>query len=213
MPFVALDVSGERYGRLVAVKRVANRGRATFWSFRCDCGKTTEAALGAVRSGDIQSCGCWKAESFLARAVHHGMAGSRTYLSWSNAKARCYNPKNKRFADYGGRGIAMCDRWRASFEAFLSDMGERPHGMTLDRKDVNGNYEPGNCRWATQSEQTTNTRNQKWIEVGGERLSLKQFAEREGVDYKSLWSRVRKTGRDPFEAVAAMRRGKWAPVV
>jgi hypothetical protein len=94
--------------------------------------------------------------------TQHGMSGTATYCCWANMKYRCNNPNSKKYSDYGGRGIRVCERWN-DFKVFFADMGEKPHGLTLDRKDNDGNYEPGNCRWATRSEQQGNTRRSRWF--------------------------------------------------
>ncbi len=119
---------------------------------------------GKLRSGKTKSCGCYardKASEWGKKATRHGHAGkrpSRTYQSWIAMRNRCYREKDVHYASYGGRGITVCGSWRASFEVFLADMGERPEGKTLDRIDPDGNYEPGNCRWATPVEQRANWR-------------------------------------------------------
>lgn len=209
MPFKAIDATGERHNRLEAVRRVGSKGRQPRWIFRCDCGNETESSIGAVRAGYIKSCGCLIGEANRARLLKHGYKGTPTYLSWQNAKARCYNPKNKRFSDYGGRGITMCDRWRENFEAFLEDMGERPDGDSIDRIDNNGNYEPGNCRWASKGQQNGNVRGRLRIEYEGQSYSIKEFSRLMGVDFANLYYRVRKAGQDPVQAVKALQSGKW----
>lgn len=212
MPFKAIDATGERNNRLTALRRVANKGRQPRWIFRCECGNEVEAAIGAVRSGAIKSCGCLIGEANRARLLKHGHKGTPTYLSWQNAKGRCFNPRNKRYYDYGGRGITMCDRWRDSFEAFLEDMGERPDGTSIDRIDNDGNYEPGNCRWATQGQQSGNIRGRARIEHEGAVYSIKEFATLMNVNFDNLRYRIR-AGHDPHLAVAALRSGKWRRIV
>jgi len=209
MPFKAIDATGEKHHRLTALRRVETKARQPRWMFRCDCGAEVEAAIGAVRAGSIKSCGCLIGEANRKRLLKHGYRGTPTYLSWQNAKARCFNPRNKSYADYGGRGITMCREWLESFEAFLADMGERPDGMSIDRIDNDGNYEPGNCRWASKGQQNANVRGRTRIEFEGQFYSIKEFAALMGVEFGSLWYRVRKAGQDPLLAAQALQSGKW----
>lgn len=206
-----IDKTGSKFGRLTAQKvcRPGNGERIKWWC-SCDCGNQLWVDSSDLGSGHTQSCGCLQTErAAQANSTHrYALPGrvSRTYLAWQRAKDRCVNPRNKRYADYGGRGVAMCDRWRENFEAFLDDMGDAPDGMSLDRwPNLNGNYAPGNCRWATPQMQSDNRRNTIWVEHEGERLSLKSYASRIGVSYKALFNRVRYKGQTPHEAAAALR--------
>jgi hypothetical protein len=122
----------------------------------------------------------------------HARGGKHTpeYHAWQNMRQRCGNPRNRRFRNWGGRGIKVCERW-ADFENFLADMGIRPHGTTLDRRDTNGHYEPGNCRWATPTEQGRNSRRNHLIEHNGERLCLAEWATKLGIAAATIRKRLK----------------------
>lgn len=166
----AIDLTGTRFGRLVPIVHEGhNKHRNALWRCRCDCGNEVVALSGNLRKGHTQSCGCFMKEMVSqtqkGRADTHGHhvngRPSRTYRTWRSMVQRCADPNNISYKYYGGRGIKVCERWQ-KFENFLADMGERPQGMTLDRyPDNNGNYEVGNCRWATAIQQRANRRDSR----------------------------------------------------
>jgi hypothetical protein len=166
MPRKPKNIIGNKYGRLTVLEDTGKRYNTTvIWKCQCDCGNDIEIRGDAIRSGNTKSCGCILkekvAERNISRSTHgHSKRGniSREYNSWANMKTRCYNPKNKDYHIYGGRGIKICERWLNSFDNFFIDMGERPEGKTLDRIDSDGNYEPSNCKWSTPYEQRMNQR-------------------------------------------------------
>lgn len=147
-------LEGQRFGRLVVLDLIAKKGEKTRLHCRCDCGNEARPLACNVLRGLAKGCGC----KVLEGNHVHGMWGSPEYKSWNMLTQRCTNPKNKRWQHYGGRGIRVCDRWLASFEAFYADMGARPPNTSIDRIDVNGHYEPGNCRWADAKTQRANQR-------------------------------------------------------
>lgn len=202
MPARPLDLTGQRYGRLTAVKDTGlKKNTNAVWIFLCDCGNQIERPSGSVRSGKTSSCGCLRSEQkskhmkanagvYNSERATHGMTGTPTFVSWDAMRQRCLNPNHKSFEDYGGRGILVCERWLDSFENFLEDMGERPQDTTLDRKDTNGNYEPGNCRWATSKTQSNNKRSSRYITFMGLTKTLKEWADAAGISNKTLAYRL-----------------------
>lgn len=184
------NITGQTFGRLTALHYKGSRK----WEFKCSCGTIKVASGKDVRTGKTQSCGCLNKERTAAAASTHGYSGTSTYNTWKGVKYRCSSSRCKAYKDYGGRGITVCDRWLNSFENFLEDMGERPSSShSIDRIDVNGNYEPSNCRWATRAEQNNNQRQHSNAFVFDGKSS-KQLAQELGIHYSSVIKRVKRAG-------------------
>ena len=197
------DRTGERYGRLVVtgLARRAERGGNHLFETLCDCGVISEKWYCNLRSGASSSCGCLRSEVTTRINTKHGMVASPTYRSWQDMRKRCENDRAKRYADYGGRGISVCARW-ARFENFLADMGERPKGKTLDRIDVNGDYEPDNCRWADSKTQARNKRNNVRLAAKGQIKTIAEWAEVSPVTQPTITNRLQ-AGWDIEDAIFA----------
>ncbi len=179
------DYSGIVFGRLTAL-RLIERDRVWnnhLWLFRCSCGTEKEIRLKSVRMGHTRSCGCLFSECMVKRNTTHGLTKKfpKEYRSWKDMRSRCRNPNNTDYRNYGGRGISICDRWD-DFAAFVEDMGYRPDGLTIDRIDTNGNYEPGNCRWASEKVQANNKRTNVRVTVEGETRTLQEWSDHFGID-------------------------------
>lgn len=188
------DITGQVFGRLtvLAPRKV---GRKYRWLCRCECGNETIVQRGALLGGTTASCGCLATEMLIARSSTHCMTRTPEHRTWAGMKSRCYNQHTHSFSDYGGRGITVCNRWRESFEAFYADMGPRPSPRhSLDRIDNDGNYEPGNCRWATRSEQQTNKRNNHRLELNGECLTIADWSRKLGFPKWLIRQRIVKQG-------------------
>lgn len=166
------------------------------WKCQCDCGNMSIVKASNLRRGKTKSCGCYESDSKSERAKTHGMHKSREYFSWQSMRRRCENEREPGYEIYGGRGIQVCERWSNSFADFYADMGPRPDGTSIDRLDVNGNYEPGNCRWATREEQARNTRANRLITYNGETLCAQEWAHRLKMNQATLRSRVFRLGWD-----------------
>ena len=174
-------VPGDRFGMLTAVVAI----KPKLWRCLCDCGQDTIVDQWRLVRSLNYSCGCARRARFLT----HGDTRTATWRSWANMIRRCYQKNHPTFLHYGSRGIAVCERWR-NFESFLADMGQRPPGMSIERKDVDGNYEPANCKWATTDEQNNNKRTTHWVEVDGARLSLSKACRLKGIPYDRVRQRL-----------------------
>lgn len=178
---------GQRFGRVVVLGICGKdtHGRAIALC-RCDCGLTPVIDLYKLRIGHTRSCGCLRQEL----NTTHGGSYSVTYSSWRMMKKRCNDPNYPKYDSWGGRGIRVCQRW-CEFKEFLEDMGHRPSGTSLDRINNDGDYEPGNCRWATRKEQNSNTRRNVLLTFNGKTQNLTEWARELNVRYLVLWGRLK----------------------
>ena len=190
------NLQGLRFGRLVVTGRASSANRMVRWHCRCDCGSLLRIVIGqSLRRGATLSCGCLLAQRAAEGKLTHGQSrGVSEYGIWLSMRARCRNPKNTSYPNYGGRGISVCARWD-SFEAFLADVGPRPSPEhSIDRfPDNDGNYEPGNVRWATRVEQARNRRDSsrsRWITHDGRTQTLTQWARETGIRIFTIQSRL-----------------------
>lgn len=170
-----IDLTGRQFDRWTVVKYGENRNRNHLWWCHCQCGTEKLIAGSSLHRGLSRSCGCYWRD--LMHEVHKGLRKSPTYHSWDNMIGRCYRPSQPDYARYGGRGIVVCDRWKQSFGNFLDDMGEKPTNTSIDRyPNKNGDYEPGNCRWATVEQQQNNKENNVRVLYREVEYSLKELA-------------------------------------
>ncbi len=158
------NIAGQKFGRLTAIKYThSNNDHKSCWDCICECGAFVNVTGKSLRSGGTKSCGCLKKESGTSNRLKHGFKRRAyihpLYYTWQAMIDRCHRPNNKKYHCYGGRGIKVCDKWRHDFTSFLNDMGEKTSPkLTLERINNEGNYEPGNCKWATWAEQSMNKR-------------------------------------------------------
>lgn len=187
----AEDLSGRRFGLLrVVCKAAPDKSGNIRWACKCDCGNITLSRRASLFSGETTSCGCERAK----KCRKHGGYGTRLYRIWVGMKDRCYRSKHIAYARYGGRGIRVCDEWKDDFSAFREWALNNGYDdkLTIDRIDSNGNYEPSNCRWASYLEQENNSSNCTYIEYGGKRMSLADWAREVGLPYTTVSNRYYK---------------------
>lgn len=187
------DITGQQFGRLTVLYRLHNNHKKdAYWLCVCDCGNLKEVRLDHLQNGNSKSCGCLAKEITSKRSVKHKQCNTRLYKIWGSMKRRCYNVKDKRYTDYGGRGIAVCSEWRNDFMSFYnwSMANGYNDNLTIDRIDVNGNYEPSNCRWATHKQQARNRRNNKLYTLNGVTKCLAEWCEILGLNYHTINVRI-----------------------
>lgn len=191
-----IDISGKKYGRLLVLSYYGTKNRRSQWLCKCDCGKEVIVDGYRLRSGKTKSCGCLSKETAREKATKHGMSSSRIYFIHNSMNERCFNPNSSEYYNYGYRGISVCDAWkgRIGFENFLKWSMKNGYSddLSIDRINVNGNYEPSNCRWVTQKEQMNNTRFNLFVEYNGETYTLSEWSEKLKIPYKTLYQRLKR---------------------
>lgn len=204
-----MDRTGQKMGILEVKSYSHFDGKNHYWNVQCECGVKKLKNSAALSNSKLKSCGCLTKAIIRKAKTKHGQshkndgAPTRTYKCWCGMKARCTQSSRKGWFDYGGRGITFCERWN-SFENFLEDMGEAPKKMTLDRINVNGNYEPSNCRWASAKQQANNRKNNTLITYQGKTQTLQQWSDEIGVARDTLSLRI-KSGMPLDRAMSSKR--------
>lgn len=185
-----IDLTEQRFGRLVVIRRNGkNKHNHVIWLCLCDCGTEINVISDRLRNGNTKSCGCFRREINTKHGHRTRIKTTQTYRSWSQMIQRCNNPNYNNYYRYGGRGIAVCERW-LKFENFLKDMGESPKGYQIDRINSNGNYKLDNCKWSTPQEQQRNRCNNRLITYQGRTQCLSAWSEELGIDYNRLYQRL-----------------------
>jgi hypothetical protein len=194
--------SGQRYGALTVIGFSERRRGHVYWKTMCECGKPKEVSTTNLLNGSVSSCGCVTSLIRSARKTTHGMTKTTEYKSWLCMKERCSNKSNPEFSSYGGRGITVCENWTDSFERFFDDMGEKPSpSHSIDRINVNGNYEPSNCRWATMREQLNNKQNTLFLTIDGETKCFTDWLPACKAGRVLTWIRIFRLGWSHKDAV------------
>jgi len=196
-----LNLTGQKFGRLTAIKIIGkNKAKNNIWECKCECGNFVNVIAHNLVNGHTKSCGCLQKEkvsiNIIKRNTTHGKSDSTLYKKWCGMKRRCYNPHDKRYPDYGGRGIKICDKWVNDFKAFYDwaiKNGYRD-GLTIERENVNKSYTPENCKWIPMSEQANNKRNNRLITKNGETHTVSEWAVILGVNCKTLFARLYRHG-------------------
>jgi hypothetical protein len=188
-----INLIGEKFGRLSPIKYIGN----SKWLCECDCGNEVVVLTACLRNGNTKSCGCYNREKVIENSYKHGQSKSRINHIYRDMKDRCYNSKKQNYKYYGGRGIIICDEWLDKKEGFLDFYNwslENGYNdkLSIDRKNVNGNYTPDNCRWVTFDDQMKNMRSNHYIEINGEIKTVKEWSIIFNINYGTLLSRINK---------------------
>lgn len=195
------DLRGKRFGRLVVIDKAdcpdGMQKKRRYWKCLCDCGNEKIASTKLLKAGLTKSCGCLAHDILIERNAKHGKFGSRIYNIWAGMKSRCLNENDPKYPIYGGRGIRICEEWK-SFEPFYewAKNGGYSDELSIDRIDVNGNYEPSNCRWATPAEQSNNKRCNRFISAYGKTMTVAEWAALLGVPAWRIYARLKRGWTD-----------------
>lgn len=187
-----LDIKGKRFGKLIAIERVKNVKKKVSWKCLCDCGKETNVLTTNLTSNRIKSCGCLKNQKLIERSTKHNQRHTKLYEVWKTMKQRCSNPNHISYHNYGGRGIIVCDEWENNYQAFYewSIKNGYKEGLSIDRINNDGNYEPSNCRWADRFTQNNNTRQNKPITINGVTKTIHQWANEYNIPVNLVRNRI-----------------------
>lgn len=204
-----IDLVGQRFGRLTVLELVGKKGSYYYWKCKCDCGVIKNISGHSLRTGITKSCGCYHSEIMRNLKFNHknkygDLGKSRLHTIWLKMRQRCYNKNHTAFHNYGGRGIKICDEWYNLDNGFINFYNWAINNgydstLTIDRIDVNGNYEPSNCRWATNKEQANNTRYNVRIEYKDNHYSLLQLSELLNIEYSNLWHCLKRRGNNIYK--------------
>lgn len=192
-----LDLTSQKFGRLKVLQFIEIRKHHSYWLCKCNCGNITEASNSSLRTGKVKSCGCLRKEVTRQNAIKtkttHHLANTRIYNVWRSMKKRCYLKTHKAYKDYGGRGIKVCNEWKNDFMCFYNwaIINGYKEDLTLDRIDVNGDYEPNNCRWVDWKIQQNNRRDNIHIQYNGENKTVYEWANEFNIKYCTLWWRIK----------------------
>lgn len=190
-----IDLTNQKFGRLTVINFAFNKSRRSYWKCKCDCKNIKIIEGYKLTSGHTKSCGCLSKENLKKLAensIKHNLTNSKIYRTWQNMKNRCYNKKVKSYKYYGKRGIKVCDEWKNNFLNFYNWAIKNGYkdNLTIDRINVNGNYEPSNCRWATKEEQANNKRNNHFLTYKGQTLTINQWARKINIPRETIKTRI-----------------------
>lgn len=205
-----VDLTGQKFGKLTVLKKCGNTKEGkTVWLCKCECGNETKVIGRDLRNGHTQSCGCLHKEVMRKKQYKHGLAKTRINNIYHNIKARCTNPKNISYSNYGQRGIKICEEWQ-DFEPFYKWALENGYAdtLTIDRIDVNGNYEPLNCRWVTQKQQQNNRRNNHYVKINNKKHTLQEWAKIYNISINTIRTRLSRGWSDIEAITKPIRRNK-----
>lgn len=206
-----IDLTGNRYGRLVVLKRAYCENKyGTHWLCKCDCGNEVVVNGDNLKRGRTKSCKCFQQEARIENNIIHNMSKTRLFRIWRHIKERCYKNYSHAYKDYGGRGIKMSEEWQNDFMSFYNWSMENGYtdDLSIDRIDVNGNYEPNNCRWVSMLEQQNNRRNNRLFTYEGETHTMAEWARIKSVNYKCLAKKINENKMSFEEAINVLVKHK-----